>query len=220
MIRSRRSIGNKNIKPLKIAFICFHKNIEKYPKKWISEYKESILSQTNRSFDIFEISYGGEEERIFENSIFESKVQETHAHAHNYLLDKIFALGYDYVANSNIDDTYSPDRIEKQLKYMQRGYDIISSNFYNINEAGEVTHKMKMNDKNIVVEANKNHNIICHPVVCYSKHFWTTCTRLIPEEIPFDDFNLWKRSFGKYKFIILSDYLCSYRVHKFKVCNI
>lgn len=208
-----------NTPKLKIALICFHKNVLNYPASWIVAYRNSILNQTYKDFDIFEINYGGGVDKIFDNSIFENKQFNNHAEAHNYLLDKIFSLGYDYVANSNIDDVYSIHRIERQLPYMKNGYDVISSNFSNINEYGDVTLNLQMHDKNCVIEANANHNIICHPVVCYSKKFWTTCNRLIPSEIPIDDFNMWKRAYQKnaYKFIILPDYLLEYRIHQNKV---
>jgi hypothetical protein len=41
---------------VKIALICFHKNIGRYPKEWIDLYKDSILNQTNMDFDILEIA--------------------------------------------------------------------------------------------------------------------------------------------------------------------
>ncbi len=128
-------------------------------------------------------------------------------------------MGYDYGANTNIDDFYSLDRFEKQLICARQRYDVISSNFYNVNEAGSIIADKKMNVLDIVSEAKKNHNIIAHPVTCYSKNFWTTCTKLRSEEIPRDDFELWRRSYtsGKYKFIILPDYLLNYRVHQQKI---
>ena len=203
----------------KICVIIFHKNVNQYPAEWVKECIDSIRNQTYQNFKVLEIDYGGTGIQIYTGSIFESKSFPTHTHAHNYLCDKAFSEGYDYVANVNLDDVYSPNRLEKQLPYMQQGYDIISSNFYNINENGEVRQQKRFHDKDPQAEANNNHNIICHPVVCYSKHFWTTGTRLNPDEIPVDDFNLWKRSYGKYRFVIAPQFLAYYRVHHLKVCN-
>lgn len=204
---------------LNLGVILFHKNVNQYPAEWIRDCIASIKNQTYQNFRVFECDYGGTNNQIYEGSDFESKVFDNHTSAHNYLCDKAFSLGFDYVANVNIDDVFSLNRLEKQLPYMEQGYDVISSNFYNINENGHIRRLMKFHDKDIVAESNKNHNIICHPVVCYSKHFWTTCSRLNPDEIPVDDFNLWKRSYGKYRFVILPDFLCYYRVHQFKICN-
>lgn len=204
---------------MKICFIIFHKNSTQYPKDCIKMCLDSIRNQTYKKFDVLEIDYGGTGKQIYEGSNFESMEMSNHATAHNYLCDKAVALGYDYIANVNIDDHYSPLRLEKQLPYMEQGYDIISSNFYNINDTGIITRQNRMNILNIEEEANKNHNIICHPVVCYSKKFCSTCTMLDPDEIPRDDFNLWKRSYGKFKFVILPEYLAYYRIHQFKICN-
>lgn len=198
---------------LKVAVILFHKNIMNYPTDWVAKCINSIKEQTFQNFDVFELEYGGEEIQVYEDSNFASLKLANHAEAHNFLLDKVFSLGYDCAFNVNIDDAYSPDRFEKQLPFMELGYDVVSSNFYNINGNGEVIDKMEMSKLNMVEEANKGHNIIAHPVCCYSKKFWTTCSRLIGDQIPVDDFELWKRSYGDYKFVILPDYLLYYRVH-------
>lgn len=210
---------NTEQKPLKLAVIIYHKDVHKYPLEWVVKCVKSIQQQTHKKFDVFEIDYGNGGTQIYPGSIWESKAMETHAHAHNYLLDKAFFWGYDNVMNVNVDDYYSPDRFEKQLVYAEQGYDVISSNFYNVDENDNIKDTMKMHDRNIIQEANNNMNIIAHPVVCYSKKFWTTCARLNPEEIPRDDFELWKRSYesGNYRFIILPDFLLYYRVHSGKV---
>lgn len=204
---------------VKLAVIIFHKNINRYPEQWIKKCVYTIKNQTYKNFDVFEVDYGGTDNQVYEGSNFESIEFENHVLAHNYLLDKVFSLGYTHAANVNIDDFYSIRRFEKQLPYIERGYDIISSNFYNVNEKGLIRGKLRMDNKNISIEAKKEHNILCHPVIIYSKHFWTTCTRLKPEEIPVDDFNLWKRSYEQYKFVIVPTYLCYYRVHELKICN-
>lgn len=205
----------------KVAVIVFHKNIGNYPTDWIAGCVDSILNQTHKDFEIFELDYGGDGIQIFENSNFASVKLNNHAEAHNFLLDEVFRLGYDCAFNVNIDDRYTPDRIEKQLPYIEKGYDVISSNFYNIDENNVIIDRMEMHPLDMIAEANRGHNIIAHPVCCYSKKFWTTCTKLNGDQIPKDDFELWKRSYdsGKYKFIILPDYLLYYRVHSKKVSN-
>lgn len=203
---------------MKVAVIIFHKNVNNYPKRWIEKCVESIKNQTYGDFDVFELDYGGEKNRIYPRSCFESKPMNNHAEAHNHLLDTVFALGYDYAFNVNIDDFYSPFRFEKQLEYARLGYDVISSDFFNVDESDSITKEMIMNPLDIEFEANvKNHNIIAHPVVCYSKNFWTTCSKLNGSQIPRDDFELWKRSFGKYRFVIVPKCLLYYRIHKYKV---
>lgn len=208
-------MGNK----LKIALIIFHKNSHRYPIKWINRLVASIKNQTYTDFDVFELDYGGDNIQIYPNSNFISMKLNDHAEAHNFLLDKVFSLDYDYAANSNLDDFFSHDRLQKQLKYAEEGYDVISSNFYNVDENDRIIHMHFMDSKDIEAEAAKHHNVLAHPVLMYSKHFWTTCTKLIPTQIPVDDFELWKRSFGEYKFVICPDFLLYYRVHDKKISN-
>lgn len=202
----------------KCAVILYHKNVQKYNPLWIKKCVDSIKNQTYKAFDCFELDYSGSFTQIYEGSNFASSSHvSTHADAHNFLLDKVFELGYDCAFNVNVDDVYSPDRIEKQLPWIEQGYDVVSSNFHHIDEKGRILYPMIFDSKDPKTEAKRGHNIIAHPVVCYSKHFWTTCTKLRSHEIPKDDFELWKRSYGKYKFKILPDFLLFYRIHKQKV---
>lgn len=199
---------------MKNAVIIFHKNVSRYPKEWIDRCIESIRLQSYPNFTVFELDYGGTGKQIYEGSDFESKKLNNHAEAHNYLLDKVFALGYEYAFNTNIDDYYSLDRVEKQLKYLKKGYDVVSSNFVRVDENDRHLERMNFHFRNPVKEARNNHNIIAHPVCAYSKKFWTQCDKLKGEEIPRDDFELWKRSYKKgFNFLILPDYLLYYRIH-------
>lgn len=194
----------------KIALIVYHKNVTQYPKQWIIEFSESILNQTYQGFDILELNYGGGEEQIFACSIYESIEMNNHAGAMNYLIDKAF-LTYDFVFNTNIDDIYSLDRIEKQLPYLLDGYDIVSSNFVLFDANGDF-HTHQFHTLNIKHELNKDHNILCHPVVCYSKHFWKD-NRYYGHQIPIEDLCLWQRSIRSYRFIILPEVLLRHREH-------
>ena len=202
---------------MKAACILFHKHAYNYNPNWIAKCIHSIQNQTYNNFDVFELDYGDEHTQLYPNSNFASMELPSHAHAHNFLLDKVFELGYDCAFNVNIDDIYSLDRFEKQIVWIEAGFDVISSNFYHIDERGKMTNSLAMDAKSPEREAKRGHNIIAHPVCCYSKNFWTNCTKLNPAEIPRDDFELWKRSYGKFKFKILPNFLLYYRIHKSKV---
>ena len=207
---------------MRVSLIIFHKNINQYPKAWIDKFIESIRQQTYKDFDVFELNYGGTDEMIYEGSIFESLRMPTHADAHNYLLDKVFSMGYNYAFNTNVDDYYSPNRIERQLEYMNianNRFDMVSSNFYNIDEENNIIRTCRFNQLNIANNLlSKNHNVIAHPACCYSKKFWLNCSKLNPLEIPRDDFELWKREIKKgARFYVVPDYLLYYSVHQNKV---
>jgi hypothetical protein len=114
----------------------------------------------------------------------------------------------------NVDDWYALNRFEKQIPAIEQGFDVVSSNFYRVNDDESVKQSFRFHDRDIIKEAAKEHNILAHPVLCYSREFWLNCDRLQEKEIPFDDFMLWKRSYKKnFKFIILPYFLLFQRIH-------
>lgn len=208
---------------MKAAVILYHKNVDRYPRRWTKQCIDSILNQTYRKYDIFEMDYGGNDHSLMKRkkkgTIFINKVMNNHAEAHNYLLDIAFDSGYDCVFNVNIDDYYAPERFDHQIRAINAGFHLISSNFYNVDENDNIIKVCEFHRRNFLREAHKNHNIIAHPVICYSRHFWTNCPKLDPLEIPRDDFQLWLRTFSHFKFLILKEFLLYYRVHEKKVSH-
>jgi hypothetical protein len=202
---------------MKSALVCFHKNLKRYPKEWILLYKNSIINQTYKNFDIFELNYGGDDVRIFEGSNFISLPLKDHAQAHNYLLNMCFYLGYDIVFNTNIDDIYPSDRIKIQIQNFDPSFAIISGNYVSFTESSPGIHSTKFDSLKIEEEFSKNHNIIVHPACAYSRKFLEYDEFLISEEIPSDDFQMWKRMLKKgAKFKILPDILLYYRISDLK----
>lgn len=207
----------------KLAWITFHKNVRAYPSRWIDDYVNSVYNQTingqgaveNNLFQLFEINYGNGNERLFPESKFYKKLFPNHAHAHNFILDEVFKEGYSYAFNSNCDDAYLEDRIERQLPYCKQGYDIISANHSIIDGDNNIlNHDIQFSKMAINLEMSKGHNIISHPCVVYSKNFWTKCPKLNPDLIPKDDMELWKWGlFNGFKFVIAPYSLLYYRIH-------
>lgn len=203
---------------MKSAVIIFHRNIDSYyPKEWVDKCLNTIRNQSYQDFQVFELDYGGAGRQIYRGSEFDSVMMNNHAEAHNYLLDKVFKEDYDCAFNVNVDDWYALNRFEKQLPYIEQGYDVVSSNFYRVNEDESVKQSFFFDQRDIVKESEREHNVLAHPVLCYSKNYWTNCDKLDPKDIPFDDFILWKKSYKKgiFKFIILPDFLLFQRIH----CN-
>lgn len=163
---------------------------------------------------IFEIDYGyGKEERIFKDSIYEQMEMPTHADAHNYLCRKAVAAGFDYVANTNIDDLYHHERISRQSLYLKDN-DVVSCDMTQINGDNEVIRpNILFSQMNIREHAATGHNVVAHPAVIYSKKFIEESGLLVGSEIPKDDFNLWKRSYDKFNFFIVPFVLLYYRIH-------
>src|SRR3990170_1078144 len=100
------------------AVIVYHKNVFNYPKRLTDKCVESIVNQTYKDFCLYEIDYGAQGNRLFENKIANYKSFDiefpTHADAHNFLLDEVFKNGHDCAFNVNVDDFYDIKRFEKQ----------------------------------------------------------------------------------------------------------
>lgn len=215
---------------MKIGVVFFHKNIMNiYSKRWIDKSIESILNQSNKSFSLYELNYGGEFFSLFDGvdnyeKHFYSENLINYAEAMNFIITKSFEDGCDYVFNTNLDDYYHTNRISEQLNMMSDGsYDILSSDFCYISE--NVTEDDIIRYMNITqyVDIQKNlesnHNVIAHPAVCYSKKFWMDeKNRYDSTKVPEEDLDLWIRAIkNEYKFGIHPSVLLYYRIHKNQV---
>lgn len=209
---------------MKKGVIFFHSNIQQlYPKRWVDKCINSIIHQRERDFKIYEINYGGDEYSVFDGIAhdqereFHSKKLSNHAEAMNFIIDRAFSDGCDVVFNTNLDDFYTPDRIEKQMIEIKNGADLVSSNmcYFEERDGADTTLKyfnffeMGSIEKSII----GGNNVIAHPVVAFSKNFWAS-NRYVPSEVPLEDFLLWKRAASNgVKFSIVNDYLLNYRLH-------
>lgn len=213
----------------KLGVVFYHKNIRNlYDDKWIKKSIESIMNQTYGKIKIYEVNYGDEDYSVishffpdFKNLEFYRSDFSNHAEAMNFIIGKAFESGCDYVFNTNLDDFYCETRIEKQLVKLKEGYDIVSSDFSYVEEINGIDtitfNKNIKSNTDIKSNLERDHNVIAHPVVAYSKKFWKN-NKYIPEEIPREDLNLWKRSFSSgFKFFILDDVLLYYRLHQNQV---
>lgn len=213
---------------MKKGVIFFHSNIQNlYPKRWVDKCINSTIFQRERDFKIYEINYGGDDYSIFEGISynqereFHSKKFSNHAEAMNFIIDRAFSDGCDFVFNTNLDDFYTPDRIEKQMRELKNGMDLVSSNMCYFEERDGTDTTLKYINLSDRGQIGKNlidgHNVIAHPSVAFSKNFWKN-NRYIPSEIPREDFLLWKRaSEGGFKMFIVNEYLLNYRLHSSQI---
>lgn len=186
-----------------------------------------MLFQRERDFKIYEINYGEDDYSIFEGISLDQEIDfysnkfSNHAEAMNFIIDKAFSDGCDFVFNTNLDDFYTPDRIEKQMVDLQNGSDLVSSNmcYFEERDGTDITLKyinlfdMGSVEKNLL----GGHNVIAHPSVAFSKNFWKS-NRYVPSEIPQEDFLLWKRaSESGFKMSIVNEYLLNYRLHSSQI---
>lgn len=217
---------------MKVGVIFFHKNIKKlYKERWINKSISSMLNQTHNDFYIFEVNYGNDNYSIFSEPAYKDIKNEVfffnedlpnYACAMNFILKKA-AEKCDYIFNTNLDDYYSLDRIEKQLLVLKKGYDIVSSDFCYISEKGDediiTLHKNIINQGSIKENLKVNHNIIAHPVVAYSNKFCINNNYEV-DQTPKEDMLLWKKTIEEgFRFFIYPEELLFYRIHENQVSN-
>lgn len=212
-------------KEYKCCVIFYHQNLKgKYKQEWMSECVESIEKQTYKNFDVLELNYGTTLDKLkdligrpakFPNQYLTLyKKQKNHIHAMNYLLDYAFNnLEYDVVFNTNLDDKFHQDRFIKQLEYVKSEYELVSSNFIHIDENNTIKHLFKMSELNIKDELNRDHNILAHPVITFTKEFWNKY-KYYEDRLQVEDLLLWKKAINNNaKIAIVPEYLLMYRLH-------
>jgi hypothetical protein len=206
---------------MKIGIIVFHKNIiDIYSKEWVDKCLDSLKNQTYKDLYFYEINYGGDEYRLIYDSKFYNIPKKNYAEAMNFIISEAFSDGCDFIFNTNLDDYYREDRIEKQLYYLNLGYDIVSSDFCYINESNQFIENMIMSRFHDIKRNLKfNHNVISHPSVGMSRNFWSdNKNRYDVDKVPTEDLFLWKESIERdYKFYIVNEILLYYRIHNKQV---
>lgn len=223
--KSKNKINTKFIKKNQTAVIFFHKNLKQlYKPRWIKKCIDSVLKQSFKEFDIFEVNYGNDNYSIFEDynlqySLkFYKKDFLTHTEAMNFLLNKCFK-DYDYrlVFNTNLDDSYHEDRFELQKKCILKGYDLCSTLMNYIEEddknndidnitlewtsmkLGLYSEELYINTLDIKKQLNIDHNVINHSSACFSNTFWKSfdCYDNLlryRDDKPYEDLSLWQRA--------------------------
>ena len=210
---------------VKSAVIFFHKNIQKiYKQHWITKCVKSVLAQSYRDFDIFEMNYGGEEYSVLEREIFighEHKFYSidypTHIEAMLFLLNKCFIEeGYDLVFNTNLDDYYSRDRFKWQVKCcIEDGYAMCSGLWDEFvedeNGVEKIVRPLDFNllfiegslystKESVLKQFMIKHNVINHSGVCFSRKFWIDGRDKFGNKLryrddkPYEDMTLWMRA--------------------------
>jgi len=159
-----------------------------------------------------------------------------HSYAMNFLLNKVFAknTSYKYCFNINIDDFYDLTRFERQIKIIKKlKYDVVSSQMLYVDEENKPIKKIdyfaynfispkkiklksqiEMEQSYIKKEFLKNHNIVAHPCVCYTRRFWKIIGPY-PNIVPREDLILFKKAAlnPAIKIHIAKKFLLYYRIH-------
>ncbi len=201
---------------MRVAVIFYHRHAERlYSPQWLNQCVNSIRNQTFQRFDSFELAYDGTDARYVPEAKFFSQELPGYATAANFLLDHCFYENdYDVVFNTNMDDYYSLNRFEVQLRWVLAGYDLVSSNYTIVDADDNDIVDIDYSLCTIPYELSLDVNVICNPVVAFTRKFWLGCSRYDPAWSPQEDLHLWQQECRRWKFGITPEHLVRYRKHE------
>lgn len=202
---------------MKVGIIIYHKNIfDIYKPDWVQKCLDSIRNQTYQKFVVYELCYSTNRQQLWPGSEYSHIPMSNHICSMNHLIDKAFLDDCNVVANINLDDHFHPERLQLQLDAVQEGYDLISSNFEHIEEINGIdTHVRDMifHDRDIKKELNEGHNVLAHPVIMMTKHFWDTYKYYDDTQLGYEDKSLWTKAINDgCKIKIVDKILLHYRL--------
>lgn len=194
--------------------------------KFLTESMNSILGQTYQDIEVIAVNDGSTDatlETLLRYSVIDNRVRvfdsKTNAGVTKALNRCLMLSRSEYLARMDADDVAMPDRIEKQVLYLDEYKDIgiIGSRFWSMDESMK-TIKWSNNvptDPEEVKTTLANHCCIGHPTVMMRR-------RVIEEIGGYDeseqydlveDYEFWLRASKKFKIANLPQYLLKYREH-------
>lgn len=192
-------------------------------EKYLREAIESILNQTYTNFEFLIINDGSTdttEEIIL--SYRDERIRYI-KNEHNLKLIASLNKGLDlangkYIARMDADDVSIPERLEKQVEFMERNLNhilVASCVSFIPNEKIYGTQSLSSNEIRLKLLSN---NCIYHTSVMLRKsmldgHYYSK------DYLHIEDYEFWTRLIGIGKFFILDLKLVKYRVHSESICQ-
>ena len=192
-------------------------------EKYLREAIDSILNQTFTDFEFLIINDGSTDSSVeIINSYDDSRIRLIH-NEKNLKLVASLNKGMDlargkYIARMDCDDISLPDRIEKQVIFMDENPDIVVTGTWveNIDINGDFINIVKPPVGGDMESLYWRPSPLIHPSVMMQKN--------IIEKYKYDlafmhaeDYELWLRISKKYKIDNIPEVLLKYRIHN---CNI
>ncbi len=213
-------------KPLVSVLIpCY--NVENYVVESIS----SIMDQTYTNLEIVVIndcSTDSTLQKLQELAEEDSRIK-IYNNETNLKLIKTLNKGIElctgkYIARMDADDISFPERIEKQVLFLERStdYDVVSTMFYTF-RTGKSKHNLYVNPK--THEELQAYLLfrsgICHPAVMIRKTLFTELGLRFEEEyLHVEDYALWSKAIYCTKLANIGEPLLYYRVHESQVSTL
>ena len=190
-------------------------------EEYIKNTLKSILKQTYNNIEVVIINDASEDKSRYIIKSFKDKRIKLIDNKNNLGLAKSLNKGIKkckgkYIARIDADDLMMPDRIEKQVNFLEKNKDIavLGTSLILINDKDKIIGKRDYPKTN--EDINKTiliRNPLAHPSVMIRKSMLPKKT--YDEKLKTSqDYDIWLRINKKYKIANLPHYLLKYRIHE------
>ena len=190
-------------------------NGEKYLKKSI----ESILDQTFTDFEFLIIDDGSTDESLeliksYDDTRIKIIVHEQNKGLIKTLNEGIELAAGDYVARMDGDDVSLPERLEKQIAFMDNNQDVAVCGTWtkSMNENGKIVSTMKSLSGILLKYNYWKPSPMIHPSVMMRKSLIKEFLFSV-DAASAEDYDLWLRIVKKHRIFNIKECLLLYRIH-------
>lgn len=195
-------------------------------EKYIEECILSIVNQTYKNIELIVIDDGSKDNSREILEKLQKKYNFTLIFQKNQGVSKTMnrAIGEyahgKYISGSASDDFLMPDKIEKQVAFMEANpeYALVCGKVYVVDGQSEIIKDfqffspVKDPSKDLTFEAIMDENRIPTPSIMWRREFWDKCGGY-DENTCVEDFDLWLKMSHIAKIGYMDDYLAYYRWH-------
>jgi len=193
--------------------------------QFIAEAIQSVLDQTHQDLELIISNNGSTDNTVAIIHSFQKKDKRVILYDHENFgfgksLNKSIDLAkFDLIARIDADDVMAPDRLEKQLRFLEKNPDVkvVSCLAYYINGAGKIIGKTTSDITTTAackryVAQNEPIGIL-HPGTVFYKDIFQKVGRYRPQFFPAEDIDLWNRiaETGS-AVVVLPEILMKYRI--------
>ncbi len=208
-----------------VLFPCY--NVEKYVEKALL----SLINQTYHNIEIITIndcSSDGTKNILEKYAQIDNRVK-LYNNEVNLKLIKTLNKGIGlcsgkYIARMDADDISLPERIEKQVRFLEKNsdYDVVSTMFYAFKNGTKrkslYRNPTKFEDLQAALLFN---SVICHPAAMIRKTLFTELNlRFEDAYIHVEDYALWSKALYLTKLANLDEAMLMYRVHENQISTV
>ena len=192
--------------------------------RFVNNCLKSVINQSYSNYEIILFDNNSSDNSIKQakkfNSkkirIFKSKKKLKLYDARNKAIDKSKGK---YLAFLDIDDTWYPKKIEKQINKMNlEDSDICYTNYWSINGEKKIFSKNKLPSKNMTFEILDNYPI-CISTILMKRNIFFKMKKFDNKYEIIGDFDFIYRASKKYKFSVIQEPLAEYLIHRKSTTN-